>query len=70
MGEFNSIILAIEALKDGKMVIVVDDENRENEGDFVIAADKITPKDIKQAWKSWLKNKTHKKNFRIIKTIK
>ena len=28
------------------MIIVVDDENRENEGDFVIAADKITPKDI------------------------
>ncbi len=46
MGEFNSIISAIEAFKDGKMVIVVDDENRENEGDFVIAADKITHKDI------------------------
>ncbi len=34
---------AIEAIKNGEIVIVVDDEDRENEGDFVCAAEKITP---------------------------
>ncbi len=37
---FNTITEVIEDLKQGKMVIVVDDEDRENEGDFVMAADK------------------------------
>ena len=40
---FDSIELAIEDIKAGKMVIVVDDEDRENEGDFICAAEKITP---------------------------
>ncbi len=43
---FDKIEDAIEDIKNGKMVIVVDDENRENEGDFIMAADKVTPKDI------------------------
>lgn len=34
---------AIEDIRDGKMVILVDDEDRENEGDLVFAADKVTP---------------------------
>lgn len=34
---------AIEAIKEGQIVIVVDDEDRENEGDFICAAEKITP---------------------------
>ena len=34
---------AIEAIKNGKIIIVVDDEDRENEGDFVCAAEKVTP---------------------------
>src|SRR3954452_19397924 len=34
---------AIQAIRDGKMIIVVDDEDRENEGDLTIAAEKITP---------------------------
>src|SRR5512132_3304817 len=34
---------AIAAIRDGKMVIVIDDEDRENEGDLTIAAEKITP---------------------------
>jgi 3,4-dihydroxy 2-butanone 4-phosphate synthase/GTP cyclohydrolase II len=34
---------AIKDVKKGKIVIVVDDESRENEGDFIVAADKITP---------------------------
>lgn len=37
---------AIEEIKKGKMVIVVDDEDRENEGDFIMAAEKVTPEDI------------------------
>ena len=37
---------AIEDIKQGKMVIVVDDPNRENEGDLVIAAEKVTPEAI------------------------
>ncbi len=43
MSEFNSIPEAIEEIKKGRMVIVVDDEDRENEGDFIMAAEKITP---------------------------
>ncbi|MCA1561887.1 MAG: bifunctional 3,4-dihydroxy-2-butanone-4-phosphate synthase/GTP cyclohydrolase II [Acidobacteria bacterium] len=40
---FASIEDAIAAIRDGQIVIVVDDEDRENEGDLTIAADKITP---------------------------
>jgi len=43
---FNSIPEIIEDLKNGLMVIVVDDEGRENEGDLVMAASSIAPKDI------------------------
>lgn len=39
----NTIDEAIQDIKDGKVIIVVDDEDRENEGDFVVAAEKITP---------------------------
>lgn len=39
----NTIEEAIEDIRDGKIVIVVDDEDRENEGDFICAAEKITP---------------------------
>lgn len=42
----DSIESAIEDIKKGKMVIVVDDEDRENEGDFVIAAHTVTPEII------------------------
>jgi 3,4-dihydroxy 2-butanone 4-phosphate synthase/GTP cyclohydrolase II len=37
---------AVEAIRDGRMIIVVDDEDRENEGDLTIAAEKITPEAI------------------------
>lgn len=37
---------ALEALKAGQLIIVVDDEDRENEGDFIMAADKVTPESI------------------------
>lgn len=42
----NTIEEAIEAIKAGEVIIVVDDEDRENEGDFVCAADCITPEII------------------------
>lgn len=41
--QLNTIEEAIEDIKNGKIVIVVDDEDRENEGDFVVAAEMITP---------------------------
>jgi len=40
---FNTIAEAIEDIKNGKVVIVVDDEDRENEGDFLTAASNMTP---------------------------
>src|SRR5215207_7871324 len=42
----DSIESAIEDIKNGKLVIVVDDEDRENEGDFVTAAHNVTPEII------------------------
>jgi len=42
----HSIPEALAALKEGKIIIVVDDENRENEGDFLAAAENITPETI------------------------
>jgi len=44
--KFNTIEEAIEDIKDGKMVVVVDDEDRENEGDLIIAAQKVSPEAI------------------------
>lgn len=44
--KFNSIEEAIEDIRNGKMVIVVDDEDRENEGDFLTAARNVTPEII------------------------
>mgnify|MGYP000022013900 CR=1 FL=1 len=41
--EYSSIESAINDIRDGKIVIVVDDEDRENEGDFIMAAEKCTP---------------------------
>ncbi len=43
---FAKIEEAIEDIKKGRMVIVVDDENRENEGDLIMAAEKVTPEAI------------------------
>ena len=45
-GPFAPIEEAIEAIREGRMVIVVDDEDRENEGDLTIAAEKVTPEAI------------------------
>ena len=42
----NTIDEAISDIKQGKLVIVVDDEDRENEGDFITAAEAVTPEMI------------------------
>ena len=44
--QLNTIEEAIEDFREGKFLIVVDDEDRENEGDFIIAAEKVTPEKI------------------------
>ena len=44
--KINSIDEALDDFRQGKFVIVVDDEDRENEGDFIIAAEKITPEKV------------------------
>jgi 3,4-dihydroxy 2-butanone 4-phosphate synthase/GTP cyclohydrolase II len=41
--KLNTIPEAIEAIRNGELIIVVDDEDRENEGDFIAAAEKVTP---------------------------
>jgi 3,4-dihydroxy 2-butanone 4-phosphate synthase/GTP cyclohydrolase II len=43
---FAAVELALEELRNGRMIILADDENRENEGDLVIAADFVTAEDI------------------------
>lgn len=42
----NTVAEAIEDFRQGKFLIVVDDEDRENEGDFIVAAEKITPEKV------------------------
>lgn len=46
MYKFNSIEEAIEDIRQGKIIVVVDDEDRENEGDLLMAADKVSPQAI------------------------
>lgn len=45
-GAFSSIEDAIEDVRQGKMIVIVDDEDRENEGDLMIASDKVTPEAV------------------------
>ena len=40
---FESIEEVINEIQDGRIVIIVDDEDRENEGDLMVAAEKVTP---------------------------
>ena len=44
--QLNTIEEAIEDIRQGKIIIVVDDEDRENEGDFLAAAEMVTPEMI------------------------
>src|SRR3982751_4065755 len=43
---FTDVTTAIEEIRTGRMVVVVDDEDRENEGDLTLAAEKVTPEAI------------------------
>ncbi len=45
-GAVNSIDEALAALQNGQIIVVVDDEDRENEGDFIMAAEKVTPEAV------------------------
>lgn len=44
--ELNNIEECLDELRQGKVIIMVDDEDRENEGDFIVAAEKVTPEII------------------------
>lgn len=44
--QFNTVEEAIADIKEGKMIVVVDDEDRENEGDLLMAAEKVTPEAV------------------------
>lgn len=44
--QFNTVEEAVEDIRQGKMVVVVDDEDRENEGDLIMAAEKVTPESV------------------------
>ena len=46
MKEFNSVEEVIEAVRGGKIVVVMDDEDRENEGDVICAAEFATPVNV------------------------
>ncbi len=46
MGHLNSIDEILEDLRQGRMVVIMDDEDRENEGDLVMAATKVRPEDV------------------------
>lgn len=46
MKKFNTIEEGIEEIRQGRMLVVVDDEDRENEGDLVMAAEKVTPEAV------------------------
>ena len=54
---------AIADFKEGKFVIVVDDEDRENEGDLIIAAEKITPEKVNFMLKHIMKSSAEASNY-------
>ncbi len=45
-GAFSTIEDAVAAMREGRLIVVVDDEDRENEGDLTLAAEKVTPEAI------------------------
>ena len=53
MSDLKKTLQAIEDYRSGKMIIVSDDKERENEGDFIIAAEKASPDDINFMMKIW-----------------
>ena len=61
---FNTIDEAIEAVRAGEVVVIVDDEDRENEGDFVCAAEKTTP-EIVSSGEEWYAYRSPSSAWRI-----
>lgn len=49
----NTVEEGLEDIRQGKVLIVVDDEDRENEGDFIVSGEKITPEIVKFYDYSW-----------------
>ncbi|MDD7056623.1 MAG: 3,4-dihydroxy-2-butanone-4-phosphate synthase, partial [Selenomonadaceae bacterium] len=45
MSDFATVEEAIADIRNGRMIVVVDDEDRENEGDLIVAAETVTPED-------------------------
>ncbi|MBV9339833.1 MAG: 3,4-dihydroxy-2-butanone-4-phosphate synthase, partial [Acidobacteria bacterium] len=43
---FTQVPAALEEIRSGRMIVIVDDEDRENEGDLMLAAEKVTPEAI------------------------
>ena len=59
---FNQIDEAIEAIRQGEMIIVLDDESRENEGDLLMAADLVTAEFYGDVW-TWINLYAHRREF-------
>ena len=59
--KLNTIEEALEDFRRGEFLIVVDDEDRENEGDFIIAAEKVTPEKVNfmSALRPWCPLRTY-----------
>ena len=60
---FNTIEEVLEDLRQGKMVVVMDDEGRENEGDLLCAAQFITPEKISESFEKRAKLKAEAEAF-------
>ena len=65
--KLNTIEEAIEDFREGKFLIIVDDEDRENEGDFIIAAEKITPEKVNFMLKNGLAYCAHRSRKNVVK---
>jgi len=64
--ELATVLEATEDIKAGKFVIIVDDEDRENEGDLAMAAEKITPEAINFMARIWPRAHMHARNWREV----
>ena len=62
---FDTIEAAIDAIKRGEMVVVVDDDDRENEGDLIVSATKVTPEQM-----GFIVRHTCGKNYNVIFSCK
>ena len=65
--KLNTIEEAVADFKEGKFVIVVDDEDRENEGDFITAAEMITPEKVISCFRKEEAYSVHRLPFHVVK---